>query len=118
MTNLPPTPPTPPYAVPQNSSKATTSLVLGIVGVVACGFIAGIPAIIVGRQAQREIDASNGWLTGRGMATAGIVLGWIEIGIAIVATVGVVLVFALGGAISSAFEDTCSVIQDGTSTSC
>ena len=118
MTTVPPTRPTPPYAVPQNSSKATTSLVLGIVGVVACGFIAGIPAIIVGRQAQREIDASNGWLTGRGMATAGIVLGWIEVGLAILATVVVVVVFALGGAISNAFEDSCSTIQDGTSTSC
>ena len=74
-------------------------MVLGIVGLVACGFLAGIPAIILGRQAQREIDASNGWLTGRGMATAGVVMGWIEVGLAIVAIVIVVLVFALGSAV-------------------
>jgi Flp pilus assembly pilin Flp len=107
-----------PYPVPQNSGKATASMVLGIVGVVACGFIAGIPAIILGKQARREIDASNGWLTGRGMATAGIVMGWIEVGLAILAAVVVVLVFALGGTVKSAFEDTCSTVQDGTSTSC
>ena len=74
-------------------------MVLGIVGLVACGFLAGIPAIILGRQAQREIDASNGWLTGRGMATAGVVMGWIEVGLAILAIVIVVLVFALGSAV-------------------
>lgn len=111
-------PQAPPNPVPQTSGKATTSMVLGIVGLVACGLFAGIPAIIVGKQAQREIDASNGWLTGRGMATAGIVLGWIEVGIAILATVIVIIVFALGGTIKSTFEDTCSPLQDGTSTSC
>ena len=116
MTQLPPQ--ATPYPVPQSSGKATVAMVLGIVGLVGCGIVAGIPAIILGKQAQREIDASNGWLTGRGMATAGIVLGWIEVGIAILAAVIVVLVFALGGTIKSTFEDTCSTLQDGTTTSC
>ena len=107
-----------PYPVPQNSGKATTSMVLGIVGIVACGLFAGIPAIILGKQAQREIDASNGWLTGRGMATAGIVMGWIEVGIAILAVLIVIVVFALGATIRSTFEDTCSTVQNGTATSC
>ena len=106
MTDYPAAPPPPPPpgpaspygAVPQNSGKATAALVLGILGVVACGFIAGIPAIIVGKQAQREIDASNGWLTGRGMATAGIVMGWIEVALGILAVVVVVLVFVFGHA--------------------
>jgi hypothetical protein len=110
--------PTTPYPVPQTCGKATASMVLGIVGVVACGFVAGIPAIILGKQARREIDASNGWLTGRGMATAGIVMGWVEVGLAIFATVVVIVVFALGGTIRSAFENTCSTVQDGTTTSC
>ncbi|MBV9832314.1 MAG: DUF4190 domain-containing protein [Marmoricola sp.] len=53
-------------------------MILGIVGVVCCGFIAGIPALILGKQAQREIDASGGAQSGRGMATAGFVLGIIS----------------------------------------
>ena len=85
--------------MPQNSGKATTALVLGILGLVACGFFAGIPAIIVGKQAQREIDASNGWLTGRGMATAGIVMGWVEVALGILATVVVIFVYVFGHAV-------------------
>ena len=104
--------------MPQNSGKATTALVLGILGLVACGFFAGIPAIIVGKQAQREIDASNGWLTGRGMATAGIVMGWVEVALGILATVVVIVVFALGGTIKSTFDNTCSTVPGGASASC
>ena len=80
--------------MPQNSGKATAALVLGILGVVACGFVAGIPAIIVGKQAQREIDASNGWLTGRGMATAGIVMGWIAVALTVIAVLIIIVAVA------------------------
>jgi hypothetical protein len=39
--------------------------------------LGSILALVFGHKAQREIDASGGTETGRGMATAGIVLGWI-----------------------------------------
>jgi len=65
-----------PYAAaPPNNQKALWALILGIVGLVCCGFLAGIPAIILGKQAQNEIDASGGAQGGRGMATAGFVMG-------------------------------------------
>ena len=68
---------TPMYGYPKNN-LAVWSLVLGIVSLVLCGFVAGIPAIILGNNAKKAVargEANNG-----GMATAGIVLGWISIG--------------------------------------
>ncbi|MGH3412215.1 MAG: DUF4190 domain-containing protein [Marmoricola sp.] len=65
--------------MPQTSKKAVWALVLGILGLLCCGFFTGIPAIILGKQAQNEIDVSAGWQEGRGMATAGFVLGIIAV---------------------------------------
>ncbi len=80
--NQPPPPPPPGYgapgpygAPPGNNKKAVWALVLGILGLLCCGFFTGIPAIILGKQAQGEIDGSGGMQSGRGMATAGFVLG-------------------------------------------
>ena len=46
-------------SAPQSSGKATTALVLGVVSLVACGIFTGIPAMILGKQAAREIDAQS-----------------------------------------------------------
>jgi putative exporter of polyketide antibiotics len=79
----PPPPPPPQYgapapgAVPATNKKAIWSLVLGIVGLICCGFLAGIPAIILGNSAKKEIAASG--QSGSGMATAGLVLGIIAV---------------------------------------
>jgi hypothetical protein len=53
-------------------------MVLGILGTVLCCVFAGVPAIILGNIARKEIDASQGLQEGRGMATAGLVLGIIS----------------------------------------
>jgi hypothetical protein len=68
----PPGPPT------RSNSKATWALILGIVGMVLCGVFAGIPAIVLGHQARKEIASGRGTQEGRGMATAGFVLGIIS----------------------------------------
>lgn len=96
------TPPPPPqYGSPApgqpgqpagNSKKAIWALVLGILGLVCCGIFTGIPALILGKQAQGEIDASGGAISGRGMATAGFILGIISI----VWTVLAVILYATG----------------------
>ncbi|MCW2818338.1 MAG: hypothetical protein JWR42_1125 [Marmoricola sp.] len=76
-------------AVPQgNNKKAIWSLVLGILGLVCCGFFTGIPALILGRSAQREIEASGGAQKGAGMAKAGFILGILSI---VLGIVGVIL---------------------------
>ena len=55
------------------------SLVLGLLSLVATfcwlGLPLGIPAIVFGTLAHRDIRRSDGMAGGRGMATAGIILG-------------------------------------------
>ena len=62
--------------VAKTNGMAIASMVLGIVWVY---WIGSILAIIFGIIAKRQIDESNGAQTGRGMAIAGIVLGWIGV---------------------------------------
>jgi hypothetical protein len=73
----------------QNSGKAIASMVLGIVGLLGAffcgiGLIAAIVGLVLGYVAKREIRDSQGRLDGSGMATAGIVLGWVAVGLALV----------------------------------
>jgi hypothetical protein len=88
------------YQMPrQSSSKATTAMVLGIVGLVVCQIV-GIVAIVLGNQAKNEIDASGGQIEGRGMAVAGIVMGWIAVGLMVLG-IGVFLLVAIVASSSS-----------------
>lgn len=82
----------PMYVYPKNS-LAVWSLVLGILGLVmGCVFFTGIPAVIVGNQARRA--AAAGEANNAGMAQAGVVLGWVSIGLGIALVVFVGLQFA------------------------
>ena len=75
----------PAYYVPQQrrqNGMAVASLVLGIVGFACC--VAWILALVFGYQGRKQIDQSYGRQTGRGLATAGIVLGWVWCGLTIV----------------------------------
>ena len=62
---------------PTSSGKATASLVLGILGLVFCPLICSVLALVFGHQGRNEIDGSGGRISGRGVATAGIILGWV-----------------------------------------
>jgi len=85
--------------VAQSHGKATTSMVLGIVGLVSVfvcygilGVILGPLAFFMGRSAEKEIDlAPNAW-SNRGMARAGWIMGLIQIIIAVIAVIGLVAV--------------------------
>jgi hypothetical protein len=98
-------------SLPVTSSKATTSLILGIVGFVLsmgsfcllglvppCALffpvVGALVSLLIGYQAKREITASNGAIQGAGQATVGIVLGWINAGIALIMIILVVLFVA------------------------
>lgn len=67
---------------------------LGVMSMTCAGFFAGIPAIVLGSMARRDIDRSSGTRTGSGMAAAGIVTGLFGTGLSLV-----ILVALLGGAI-------------------
>jgi hypothetical protein len=55
---------------------AIASLVLGIVWIY---WIGSILALVFGYTAKRQIAASHGTQGGSGLATAGIVLGWVGV---------------------------------------
>ena len=114
----PPSPPPYGYAgAPQqpNSGKAVTALVLGILGLVMCGPFTAIPAIVVGRNATREIDESQGRMEGRGMAQAGFILGIIGTVLGGLALLFVIFLFVVGGVVASGFDSSCtSTDTDGT----
>jgi Domain of unknown function (DUF4190) len=74
--------------------KATTALVLGILGLVVCGLIAPF-AWRIGRRTLDEIDGSHGQLGGRGTAQAGYVLGIIGTVVLLLGLLGGLLLVAL-----------------------
>ena len=66
--------PYPPQGYVPEHPKATTCLVLGILGIVLCQVLAPF-ALVMGRRTVDEIDASGGRVGGRGSAQTGYVLG-------------------------------------------
>ena len=71
------------------------SLVLGLVGIVlSCGLFTGIPAIIVGNRSRRAV--AEGQANNPGLATAGIVLGWIATILSILGIIAFILLVATG----------------------
>ena len=65
-----------PASVPQNNGLAIASLVLGLLWL---GGVGAILAVVFGHTALRQISQANGTQSGRGMATAGTVLGWLGV---------------------------------------
>ena len=87
-------PPPPQYGAPQppmggapqgTNPKAIWALVLGILGLLCCGFFTGIPAVILGNMAKKEIESGTG--TGRGLAQAGFILGIIAIALGVLGVI-------------------------------
>jgi hypothetical protein len=81
-----------PYATQTNSTMAIISLVAGILGLTFVPLIGSIVAVITGPMAKKEIRESGGALGGEGLATAGVIMGWIGIGLT-------VLAICIGGAV-------------------
>lgn len=79
---------------PSTHVLAVVSLILSILGLVPLLPVVGsIGGIITGRIARREIEENPQLLRGEGMARAGIVLGWVGLGLAVL--IGVVVLAAL-----------------------
>lgn len=78
----------PPYQPPagpttRSSVMAIVSLIGGIAGWTVLPFLGSVVAIITGHLAQSEIKKSNGMITGKGMAVAGLILGYLSIALGI-----------------------------------
>lgn len=63
---------------------AIVSLIAGVTGLTLFPVAGSIVAVVTGYLARREIEAAEGALEGEGLAIAGIVLGWIGVGLTIV----------------------------------
>jgi len=59
-------------------TTAVLSLIFSIVGIFAC-FVLGIVGLVLGYKARRQIDGNPELYQGRGLAMAGIIIGWIQI---------------------------------------
>lgn len=75
----------------QNKTLAIVSLVCGVIGL-CCG-LSGIIAIITGFMAKNNADSNPAEYGGRGMAMAGIILGFVSL---LLTIVGIILQIALG----------------------
>ena len=106
-----PPPPPPPYGAPPygapppyqqpyplarpaqtTNAMAVASLVLGIVWLF---WVGSIRAVVFGYVGKGQIDRSGGTQSGRGMAIAGITLGWVGVGFLVLT-----IVLAIIGAIT------------------
>jgi hypothetical protein len=76
----------------RTSGAAIASLVLGIAGLVVFPLLPSILAIVFGGRARDEMRADAA-VSGEGLATAGVILGWI--GVAFCALALLFLVVAL-----------------------
>lgn len=79
---------------PATSGLAVASLVLGILGVVSCFLLFGIPAVICGHMALSRIRVSPVAVSGRGMAITGLVCGYISLLIGIVPLIMIFGIFS------------------------
>jgi hypothetical protein len=70
----------------RTSGAAIASLVLGIVGVTVFPLIPSVLALVFGSRARDEMRADRG-VSGEGLATAGIILGWIGVAISLLGLV-------------------------------
>jgi len=72
---------------PKTSALALWSLVLGILGLVlllvCIGPLFAIPGVICGHMAYSRIKHSSGALAGQGMALAGLITGYVSIGLSV-----------------------------------
>ena len=86
MADETPPPPSPavPQTVPRTPPVAIWSLILAVLSF-TCGWLfTAIPAVICGHIARAKIRKSDGTLGGRGIATAGLILGYTALVLCIV----------------------------------
>jgi predicted metal-binding membrane protein len=98
-----PPPPAPGTTYVGTNGFAVASLVLGIAGFTVFPFVPSLLALIFGYKGKREIDRSNGQQTGRGLAVAGIVLGWVAIALLILVVLGAFLLLSVSAVRSGGY---------------
>jgi hypothetical protein len=105
---------------PRSSAKAVAVLILGIAGLVftcAYGFgvIAAIVALVLAPGAKREIQSSQGTLTGEGMIKAGVICSWLSVALAALGiALGVLLIMGADASPSAVGMSDGTIFESGT----
>ena len=97
---------------PPTNGMAIASLVFGILGLTVLFGLGSILALVFGYVARGQIKRSNGAEGGRGLAMAGLVLGWIGVALSIL----MVVLFVVGAFVafnSAAGDDIVKEFQVG-----
>jgi hypothetical protein len=68
------------------------SLIFGILSWVMLPVVGPIVAVVAGHMARAEIRSSNGQVGGGGMATAGLILGYLQIALFVLAICAIVAI--------------------------
>jgi hypothetical protein len=104
-----------PGGMPMEAPGATPAMILGIVAVVLapigcfCGFLEivalplGIVAVVLGFRARSRIAQSQGTLGGSGKALAGLVTGFVAIGLSLIVGVLILIIGLSFASLSNAF---------------
>lgn len=80
-----------PYAPQRTNSMSIASLVSGILAWLLCPFLAAVLAVIFGHVARNQIKQSGE--AGGGMAIAGLVLGYANIGVSVLGIIVWIFLF-------------------------
>jgi hypothetical protein len=79
-----------------SSTLAMVSLVAALLGFTLVPVIGGIVAIITGYMARGETGSVPPRASGDGLATAGIIMGWIQVGLLVVGICCALIFFLFG----------------------
>ena len=79
----------------KDSGLAIASLICGIAAWIIFPIVAAIAAVVTGHLAKKEIRDSGGTIGGDGMALAGLLLGYIQLGLAVLGIIIVILALLL-----------------------
>jgi len=93
-----------------DSPLAIWSLILGILAIISCGPITGIPAIICGHMARSRIKMAPDTLTGNGMAMAGLIMGYFSVVAFILLTIALIFIAIMTPAMIKMFQN----LQNGS----
>jgi hypothetical protein len=79
---------------PPRNDLGVWALVTGILSFVFCPLVLGIAAIVTGTMSRKA--AAQGLADNRGMGTAGLILGWINVALVLVGVVLFIILLAAG----------------------
>jgi len=78
----------------EQSSRATTALVFGLLPIMTFCLPLGIVAIVLGHMEIAAIDAGEAPASGRNLAKGAVILGWVNVALMIIGVLVVIAIFA------------------------